>query len=70
MKNAGCLSMFKNENARTVRHLMNLFDYLMDNINEEEVTYKEWKASKEISTHLVSTTQHVTEFNSKLIDLL
>jgi len=61
MKNAGCLSMFKNENARTVRHLMNLFDYLMDNINEEEVTYKEWKASKETNTQLVSTTHNVTD---------
>jgi hypothetical protein len=42
----------------------------MDNIHEEEVTYKEWKASKETNTQLVSTTQHVTDFIPKLINLL
>lgn len=47
-----------------------LFDYLMDNIHEEEVTCKEWKASKETNTQLVSTTQNVTDFIPKLINLL
>jgi hypothetical protein len=47
-----------------------LFDYLMDNIHEEEVTYKEWKASKETNTQLVSTTHNVTDFVPKLINLM
>ena len=44
-----------------------LYEYLMENIPDEQVTYSEWVSIPEEGTQLVKTTQHITEFIPKLI---
>ena len=44
-----------------------LYEYLVENIPDEQVTYSEWVSIPEEGTQLVKTTQHNTEFIPKLI---
>ena len=47
-----------------------LTEYLLNNIFEETITYKEWISSDEQGVHMVATTQHIEEYVTKLVGLL
>lgn len=47
-----------------------LTEYLLNNIFEETITYKEWISSDEQGVHMVATTQHIEEYVTKLVGIL